>query len=184
MADLGRLRTPLSVQERTRAPLFCPKPRRLAVVNHAAVGDAVRPFRRHLSSHPTEPTDSKAGSELLDIIFAKGVHGGDQSGCGSPPYFCGSPPSRAANPLVHDARFAEGRGDLSLVPVPIVAGFPVSSAASPPSSTSPNSSSASSSSARKGCARASFGPKPAAVRIEGFDCLDRDRRRCSIPAMA
>ncbi|CAN6451638.1 unnamed protein product [Victoria cruziana] len=182
MADLGRLRTPLSVQERTRAPLVCPKPRRLAVINHSAVGDALRPSRRHLSGHPTDQIDSKAGSELLDIIFAKGVYGGDQSGCGSPPYFCGSPPSRAANPLVHDARFAEGRDDLNPVTVPMVAGFPAVSASSPPSSTSP--SSASSSSARKGCARASFGPKPAAVRIEGFDCLDRDRRRCSIPAMA
>jgi hypothetical protein len=29
-----------------------------------------------------------------------------------------------------------------------------------------------------------FGHTPAAVRIEGFDCLSRDRSRCSISAVA
>ncbi|XP_031489392.1 uncharacterized protein LOC116256974 [Nymphaea colorata] len=176
MADLSRVRTSLASQERSRGPLLCPKPRRLAIINHAVAADAVRPFRSHLN-HSKDQIDSKAGLELLDILFAKGVYGGDQTGCGSPPYFCGSPPSRSANPLVHDARFTEGRKDLSPVPFPLPAGFSSSPASSSPSSSSP-------SSARKGCARATFGHKPAAVRIEGFDCLDRDRRGCSIPAVA
>lgn len=89
----------------------------------------------------------------------------------SPPFFCGSPPSRVANPLIQDARFGDEKiTPLSpLSPVPPMNGL---SAASP------------SSSAKKGgCVRANFGNKPA-VRIEGFDCLDRDKRNCSIPALA
>ncbi|CAN6861080.1 unnamed protein product, partial [Brassica oleracea] len=35
-----------------------------------------------------------------------------------------------------------------------------------------------------GCGRVKFGIKSAAVRVEGFDCLDRDRQNSSIPAMA
>ncbi|URE39000.1 hypothetical protein MUK42_30149 [Musa troglodytarum] len=31
----------------------------------------------------------------------------------SPPFFCGSPPDRAANPVVHDARFGEDRPPLA-----------------------------------------------------------------------
>lgn len=87
----------------------------------------------------------------------------------SPPYFSGSPPSRAANPLIQDARF----GDEKLTPlqVPVVP--------SPSGLPSP------SSSARKaGCTRMKFGLKPATVRVEGFDCLNRDRQNSSIPAMA
>jgi hypothetical protein len=30
----------------------------------------------------------------------------------------------------------------------------------------------------------SFGLKPAAVRVEGFDCLNRDRQNSSVPAVA
>lgn len=89
----------------------------------------------------------------------------------SPPFFCGSPPSRVANPLIQDARFGDEKITpfSPLSPAPLLNGC---SAASP------------SSSARKGgCVRANFGNKPA-VRIEGFDCLDRDQRNCSIPALA
>ncbi|CAN6863963.1 unnamed protein product [Brassica oleracea] len=35
-----------------------------------------------------------------------------------------------------------------------------------------------------GCGRVKFGIKSAAVRVEGFDCLDRDRQNSSIPVMA
>ena len=87
----------------------------------------------------------------------------------SPPFFSGSPPSRVSNPLIQDARF----GDEKVNPI------------SPPTVSVPSGlSSSPSSSARKGgCIRANFGNNPA-VRIEGFDCLDRDRRNCSIPALA
>ncbi|KAM7278503.1 hypothetical protein ACFE04_005637 [Oxalis oulophora] len=79
----------------------------------------------------------------------------------SPPYFCGSPPSRASNPLIEDARF----GDERIQPPCYSMGPP-----SPSSRVS------------GGCTRMKFGHTPAAVRIEGFDCLTRDRR--SISAMA
>ncbi|KAF9677350.1 hypothetical protein SADUNF_Sadunf08G0098600 [Salix dunnii] len=84
-----------------------------------------------------------------------------------PPFFCGSPPSRVANPLIQDARF----GDEKFTPYSPVTPIPTPMDLS-------------SSSPRKGgLVRASFGNKPV-VRIEGFDCLDRDRRNCSIPALA
>ncbi|KAJ4972769.1 hypothetical protein NE237_005943 [Protea cynaroides] len=153
-----------------RDVVVCPKPRRLGGFNHV-VNDP-RPLRWQLSSHQAELCDSKAGSELLDIILTKGGYGAEQSTnqvASSPPFFCGSPPSRATNPLIQDARFGEEKPTtLSPLPVPVPSGI----------SSSP-------SSGRKGgCARMKFGHKPAAVRVEGFDCLDRDRRNCSIPAVA
>lgn len=91
----------------------------------------------------------------------------------SPPFFCGSPPSRVANPLIKDDRF----GDDSFAP------FSPMSPMSPIPAPSGLSLSPSSSSRKGGCVRASFGHKPA-VRVEGFDCLNRDRRNCGIPALA
>ncbi|CAN7037846.1 unnamed protein product, partial [Brassica rapa subsp. trilocularis] len=88
--------------------------------------------------------------------------------------FPGSPPSRAVNPLAQDARFR----DEKLTPV---------SPNSPflhPSSSSDSFPSPSSSSSSRGCGRMKFGLKPPAVRVEGFDCLNRDRQNSSIPAMA
>ncbi|KAJ4961216.1 hypothetical protein NE237_021126 [Protea cynaroides] len=166
-------RNAVSISDRKDA-VVCPKPRRLGGFNHM-VHDA-RPLRWQLSSHQAELCDSKAGSELLDIILTKGGYGAEQSThvASSPPFFCGSPPSRAANPLIQDARFGDEKltsSSLLLAPVPV----PVSSGLAP---------SPSSSARNGGCARMKFGPKPAAVRIEGFDCLDRDRRNCSIPAVA
>ncbi|KAJ7943156.1 Translocase subunit seca [Quillaja saponaria] len=145
--------------------VVCPKPRR--------VGHPIRTLRRHLS-YQAELCDSLAGADALDIILTKGGCGIEQS-CtqvaSSPPFFCGSPPSRVANPLIQDARF----GDEKFTPF-----SPLS-----PTTTIPSGPSSSpSSSARKGgCVRGSFGNKPA-VRVEGFDCLDRDRRNRSIPALA
>lgn len=132
-------------------------------------------------SYQSEGYESKAGPELLDIIFAKGggYGGSSEQTCtqiaSSPPFFSGSPPSRVSNPLIQDALF----GDDKVSPVSPRSMIPN------PSSSGMSSSSPSFSSARKGgCLRANFGNKPA-VRIEGFDCLDRDNRRnCSIPALA
>ena len=159
-----------------RDPVVCPKPRRLGLVN-STFNDPLRPLRWHLS-HQAEISDSKAGTDLLDIILSKGGgHGAEQSStpqvASSPPFFSGSPPSRVANPLIQDARF----GDEKITPI-----SSLQQIAAPNSgrSSSPSTRSA----ARKGgCVRASFGNNPA-VRVEGFDCLDRDRRNCSIPALA
>ncbi|XWS75468.1 hypothetical protein CRYUN_Cryun01aG0091100 [Craigia yunnanensis] len=145
-------------------PVVCPKPRRIGVL----ANNPIRPLRLHMS-HQAEVSDLKAGAELLDIILKKEDLGTEQSAtqvASSPPYFCGSPPSRTANPLVQDARFGDERlATLSTLQIP--------------SPSSP------SSSARKGgFVRMKFGLKPATVRVEGFDCLNRDRLNSSISAMA
>ncbi|XP_043694738.1 uncharacterized protein LOC122645490 isoform X2 [Telopea speciosissima] len=164
------LRSAVPVSDR-KDVVVCPKPRRLCGFNHV-VHDP-RPLRWQLS-HQAELCDSKAGSELLDLILTKGVYGAEQSSsatqlASSPPFFSGSPPSRATNPLIQDARF----GDEKLTSLSPLQGSVPSGLSSSPSS-----------SRKGGCARMKFGHKPAAVRIEGFDCLDRDRRNCSIPAVA
>ncbi|XP_065026019.1 uncharacterized protein LOC135650526 isoform X1 [Musa acuminata AAA Group] len=148
------MRAPLAVADR-KPPVFCPKPRRLSPF--AAVAEPVLPFR-WLSSHQTDFSDSKAGADLHGIFLAKG--GEQNQVSSSPPFFCGSPPSRAANPVVHDARFGDDRPPAAFAPVPLIQSGPPLSP-------------------KQGCAHAKFGLMPAAVRIEGFDCLNRDRRSCS-----
>ncbi|XP_074582675.1 uncharacterized protein LOC141838942 [Curcuma longa] len=148
------IRGPFAVAER-KPPVFCPKPRRVNPFH--SVVDPVRPLRWH-TSHQLDLSDSKAGADLLDIFLSKGAEH-NQFSC-SPPFFCGSPPSRAANPVVHDARFGEDRPPTPFAPSPLTqSGSPVSP--------------------KQGCAHAKFGLVPAAVRVEGFDCLNRGRRSCS-----
>ncbi|XP_057765753.1 uncharacterized protein LOC130986372 [Salvia miltiorrhiza] len=142
--------------------VVCPKPRRLGLTRTTLDPTYARPLRWHFS-HQQEDYDVKAGNELLDIILAKNGSSSDQSVpqvASSPPFFSGSPPSRVSNPLIQDARFGDEKL-ASAAPIP-----------SSPSSTR-----------KGGCVRSNFGNNPA-VRIEGFDCLDRDRRNCSIPALA
>ncbi|KGN52086.1 uncharacterized protein LOC101219538 [Cucumis sativus] len=146
-----------------RDQLVCPKPRRLTVNAHSDTS-----LRWNLS-HQVEPIDMAAGPDLLDFLLTKGGCSVDQSFtqlASSPPFLCGSPPSRVANPLIQDARFREEKF------------IPFTPIASPSGQLSP-----STSSRKGGRVRASFGNKPT-VRIEGFDCLDRDRQNCSIPAFA
>ncbi|XP_074572945.1 uncharacterized protein LOC141829386 [Curcuma longa] len=143
-----------AVAER-RTPVFCPKPRRLS--SFAGVAGPERPLRWH-SSHQMDFSDSKAGADLLEIFQSKG--GEQNQVASSPPFFCGSPPSRAANPVVHDARFGNDRP-----PAP----FASSPLTQPGPSMSP----------KHGFALAKFGLVPAAVRVEGFDCLNRSRPSCS-----
>lgn len=102
-----------------------------------------------------------------------------------PPLFCGSPPRRASNPVVHDSRFGM---DYPPMPVPlpglpVVAAAPVAVARPTPR---PSAAPAMSPRGASGCARARFAFQPAAVRVEGFDCLDRSRggRGHGITAMA
>ncbi|XWS34983.1 hypothetical protein CRYUN_Cryun21dG0084900 [Craigia yunnanensis] len=157
-----------------RETMVCPKPRRLGLLNTSFNDHPVRSLRWQLSNQ-AELYDSKTGSDLLDMILTKGGCGVEQN-CiqvaSSPPFFCGSPPSRVANPLIQDARF----GDEKII-TPLSPRSPI-----PPPWGSP-SLSPSSSTRKGGCIRVNFGSNPA-VRVEGFDCLDRDRRNCSIPALA
>ncbi|KAK8569146.1 hypothetical protein V6N13_107004 [Hibiscus sabdariffa] len=142
-------------------PVVCPKPRRIGVL----ANNPNRTLRLHLS-YQAEISDMNASSELLDIIMKKDI-GIEQSAdqvSSSPPFFCGSPPSRVSNPLVQDALF----GDESLGALQIL------SPLSPPCLSSYNG----------GCGRGKFVYKPPTVRVEGFDCLNRDRRNSRIPAMA
>ncbi|KAI8019046.1 hypothetical protein LOK49_LG04G01727 [Camellia lanceoleosa] len=143
--------------------VVCPKPRRIGLLN-PSLNDQIRPSSRWHTNYQTEISDSRAGTELLDMILTKGNYGAEKSNIqvpSSPPYFSGSPPSRASNPLIQDSQF----GNDKFIPL-----------LQPPISPS--------SSARKGgsCVRMKFGHTPAAVRIEGFDCLSRDRRSVSAVA--
>lgn len=147
-------------EERRMGSMICPKPRRLGLIN-PPINDSIRPLKRPAS----EFGDSKAGTELLDLILTKGGYGTEKTGnqvASSPPYFSGSPPSRASNPLIQDAQFGNEKS------------APLTAAPPSPSSRMGGG----------GCVRVKFGHKPAAVRIEGFDCLSRDRRNCSISAVA
>lgn len=158
------------VASREEMSVVCPKPRRLGLFNIAANDNPSRAFRWHLSCQ-AETCDSNC-SNPLDTILTKEVDYDIEQSCPVVPFFCGSPPSRVANPLIQDARFGDENfsplSPSSWVVVPAPSGLPPSP----------------SSSARKGgCVRANFGNNPA-VRIEGFDCLDRDSRNCSIPALA
>ncbi|XP_073146336.1 uncharacterized protein [Henckelia pumila] len=153
-----------------RSAVVCPKPRRLSPAGVTPKEPSpARPFRSHVS-YQQEICDVEAGNELLHIIRAKGD---DYAGqlitqiASSPPFFSGSPPSRVSNPLIQDSRFGDGKFT------------PISPRAIPtPSGLAPSQSST----CKGGFVRANF-INPA-TRIEGFDCLDRDRRNRSIPALA
>ncbi|KAJ8455977.1 hypothetical protein OPV22_026700 [Ensete ventricosum] len=140
-------RTAFAAGER-KPPVFCPKPRRLSPP--AGVADPIWPLRWP-SSRRADFSDSNAVADLLDILLAKDGEEQQKQEASSPPFFCGSPPHRAANPVVHDARFGEDRPQLApFAPV------------QPAQSVTPMSPK-----------HAKFGLLPAAVRVEGFDCLDR-----------
>ncbi|CAI0552370.1 unnamed protein product [Linum tenue] len=178
--EIRRSAAGAQISERREA-VVCPKPRRLGLLADTANDHPLRSLRWQLS-HQAEICDSKAGNDLLDIILSKGdgnvgrEQPYPQHVATSPPFFSGSPPRRVANPLIQDARFGgEEEEELSL-----------SGPFTPPPRVPPPSGGISSPSPRKGggcVVRSNFGNKPA-VRVEGFDCLDRDSRNCSIPALA
>ncbi|CAI0404735.1 unnamed protein product [Linum tenue] len=144
--------------------VICPKPRRLGALNPslATTSFIFVPPSPPMHHYLAEADDSKVGAELLDIILSKGGY----QVASSPPFYCGSPPSRASNPVIQDAEFGSKNK--------AVVGASFSPAASPLSP---------STSASRGCVR--LGQKPATVRIEGFDCLNRDgRQNCRISAVA
>jgi len=156
-----------SVVSDRRDAVICPKPRRVGVINH----HLARSLRWQVSHH-----DSNSGSELLDLILAKGGGGCEEDQArtvaSSPPfYFTGSPPSRVSNPLTKDSLF---RDELLVVATPPPSTTPRATKPQPPPSPRNGG----------GCVRAStnFGNNPA-VRVVGFNCLDRDRRS-SVPTLA
>ncbi|KAK4791365.1 hypothetical protein SAY86_031778 [Trapa natans] len=162
----------LAPEEMRREAVVCPKPRRLGLLTATISDHPMRPLWWR-PSNQVEPYDSQAGVDALDIILTKeGGYSIDYMQVASPPpFFCGSPPSRVSNPLIKDDRFGDEKV-LGISPLSPITG---------PSSGLPSSPSSSS---RKGsCVWANFGSKPA-VRIEGFDCLNRDRGSCGIPALA
>ncbi|CAN6348368.1 unnamed protein product [Urochloa humidicola] len=175
MSHFAAMKSPLPVAASAatadaKSPLFCPKPRR-----------PVAPLRCHQSGGYS---DAGAGVDLLDLLLSKGEESGLTAASPQPPLFCGSPPRRTSNPVVHDSRFGM---DYPPMPVPLP-GLPVVAAA--PVAVArpiPRPSAAPAMSPRgASCARARFAFQPAAVRVEGFDCLDRSRggRGHGITAMA
>ncbi|KAM7279053.1 hypothetical protein ACFE04_006187 [Oxalis oulophora] len=149
--------------EQKKDTLVCPMPHRLA-----SIANGTNRTLRWQISHQAQLSDSTAWAELHDIFRNKEGYGLERSAsqvASSPPFY-GSPPSRAANPLVQDARFKDEKNTPSTFPI------------SPSNLRSP-----SSSSCKGGCARRTFGLKPAAVRVEGFDCLNRDNQTSRIRTM-
>lgn len=59
----------ISLYGEKRESVVCPKPRRLGPLN-TGFCDPTRPLRWQLG-HPTEMCESKAGTDLLDIILPK-----------------------------------------------------------------------------------------------------------------
>ncbi|TKY60927.1 hypothetical protein E2542_SST18032 [Spatholobus suberectus] len=100
-----------SCEEMRMESVICPKPRRLALINHSSINTHIRPLRHPISCQ-SEAEDSGVGAELLDIILPKEncyvERSGGQLVTSSPPFFCGSPPSRASNPLIQDEQFGNG----------------------------------------------------------------------------
>jgi len=170
LAACEEVRSPFAVSDR-RNPVFCPKPRRIGPVPPI---DPVRPLRWQ-ACYQMDLCDLRTGPELLDLFMPKAE---EQSPvASSPPFFCGSPPSRVANPVVHDIRFGE---DHPLTPTFSINNGPHPVAMHKSGTGVPMS-------PRKGCVRSAtkFGFQPAAVRVEGFDCLEnRDHRRHGITAVA
>ncbi|KAF3635123.1 adenylate kinase family-like protein [Capsicum annuum] len=132
--------------------VVCPKP--------------IRPSRfLQINNRQPDACDSKAGTELLDIILNKGSYDVETTNfemSSSPPFFFGSPPARASNPLIQDAQF----GNDSFVPILAIPEGAAAAAPSPP----PSFTSGIGRNNGAGCVPVKFGLKPAAVRIEGFNC--------------
>ncbi|GMH20670.1 hypothetical protein Nepgr_022511 [Nepenthes gracilis] len=167
LVALEEMESSVSLWDR-KGPVVCPKPQRVGILSN----NPAMSLRFHKRSLQADLCDSKAGAELLDMILMKQGYGAEKSPrelASSPPFFCGSPPTRVSNPLVQDAQFVEAK--LTQLSASHIA---------PPS----NSLSPSSSTHKGGCVRMKFGLKPAAVRVEGFDCLSRDHQNSSITAVA
>ncbi|KAJ6718766.1 hypothetical protein OIU79_006603 [Salix purpurea] len=149
-----------------RDPVVCPKPRRLGLLNNHPAR-SIRFQLRLKKSGPGPIATAKISTvkEFIADVFGPSINLAASS---PPPFFCGSPPSRVANPLIQDARFGDEKFSPPSPVTPIPPTMGLSSSLSP---------------RKGGLVRANFGNKPGVI-IEGFDCLDRDRRNCRIPALA
>ncbi|KAL0920985.1 hypothetical protein M5K25_008008 [Dendrobium thyrsiflorum] len=110
-----------------------------------------------------DPSDSVPANDLLHILLPKMVGEPVEQSGPIQSFFCGSPPTRSTNPIVLDTRFGEA------IPVQ-----PVQSSTKPGSSDP-----------QIGLDRTRHNLTANVIRIEGFDCLNRN---CSctrgIPAVA
>ncbi|XP_052139212.1 uncharacterized protein LOC127757684 [Oryza glaberrima] len=141
----------------------------------ATGGDGKSPLFCPKPRRPVAPLRCHHDMDLLDLLLSKGEE----------TLFCGSPPRRASNPVVHDSRFGLDCPPMpAWSPAPPVAPPVVVHRPTPrPAVAMPMSSPRGSG----GCtARARLAFQPAAVRVEGFDCLDGGRggRGHGITAMA
>ncbi|KAF3618668.1 adenylate kinase family-like protein [Capsicum annuum] len=132
--------------------VVCPKP--------------IRPSRfLQINNRQPDACDSKAGTELLDIILNKGSYDVETTNfemSSSPPFFFGSPPARASNPLIQDAQF----GNDSFVPILAIPEGAAAAAPSPP----PSFTSGIGRNNGAGCVPVKFGLKPAAcLRSNGVN---------------
>ncbi|KAK6927946.1 hypothetical protein RJ641_006537 [Dillenia turbinata] len=181
-ATHDEMRGSVQCLDRVDCSVVCPKPRRIG----RSSTHSQRPFRLQLSNQ-SEICDAKAGAELMDLLMKEG-YGAEQSvthSLSSPPFFCGSPPSRVSNPIVQDAQFCRSPPSRAANPIiqDVLFGDDRPTPFSALTISSPSNLSSPSSARKGGCARPNFGHKPA-VRIEGFDCLSRDRQNSRIPAVA
>ncbi|XP_010551263.1 PREDICTED: uncharacterized protein LOC104821931 [Tarenaya hassleriana] len=148
------MRSSVTVLERDQT-VICPKPRRVGLVrNSTALPDHPVRSLRCHFSHQLELCEPKPEIDILDFILKKEDGFGEEG-------------------EVH-AKVLESSAS------PFICGSPPSRVANPLTRD-----------ARFGdgidiktvSSRSSYGSRPS-VRIEGFDCLDRDSRNCSVPALA
>ncbi|XP_052195122.1 uncharacterized protein LOC127803126 [Diospyros lotus] len=153
----------VSIFERNGS-VVCPTARRVGI----STNSPKLPLICQLSKQ-VESMDEKARRELDIILKKKGsVAGQLLTPLDSAPPFCsGSPPSRTSNPLIKDVHFRDGV---------IISPFPVP----PPPGLSPSSSAAN----IGGCIKMKFEYKPAAIRVEGFDCISREHQHSNVHAAA
>jgi hypothetical protein len=165
-----------------KSPLFCPKPRRpVAPLRCHHDMDLLDLLLSKVAIHPSIPL----AADEIDLRRAISLTFFFSDSQGEETLFCGSPPRRASNPVVHDSRFGLDCPPMpAWSPAPPVAPPVVVHRPTPrPAVAMPMSSPRGSG----GCtARARLAFQPAAVRVEGFDCLDGGRggRGHGITAMA
>lgn len=143
-----------------RGSLVRPQPRRIRPLS--SFPDPLCPLSWQ-TCNQADALDLKAAVEFDNIFLAKDSENQVEP---SSPFCIGSPPPRSANPLINDACFMEVTSSNPIHnPNPVVLTTSVHVTVPMPAST------------RSGCANTTNNRFLPAVRVDGFDCLDRDRSR-------